>query len=297
MLTQTHVILIMDFKSGKELLELCEQNDLLISDVMLRREADETGNSETEILDRLKVSLDIMDRSTKASIADPVTSIGGLIGGEAKKIMESHHKLTGPLLTNAIAYSQSVLEVNATMGLIVAAPTAGSSGVVPGALIALAEEKGLDTQLQLKGLLNTSAIGYLFMRNASVAGAEGGCQAEVGSASAMAASAIVELSGGTPAQSLNAAAFAISNILGMVCDPIAGLVESPCQNRNAIGVSNAFTAAQLSLAGITHPVPFDEMVDSMLAVGKSLPMELRETALGGCACTPTGCDLSCKILG
>lgn len=288
---------MMDFKSGKELLELCKNNDLRISDVMLRREAEETGSSEEEILEKLKVSLDIMDRSTKISIQEPTRSIGGLIGGEARKIMYSHYKLTGPLLTTAIAYSQSVLEVNATMGLIVAAPTAGSSGVVPGALIALAEEKGMDTEQQLRGLLNASAVGYLFMRNASVAGAEGGCQAEVGSASAMAASAIVEMTGGVPARSLNAAAFAISNILGMVCDPIAGLVESPCQNRNAIGVSNAFTAAQLSMAGINHHIPFDEMVDSMLSVGRSLPMELRETALGGCACTPTGCDLSCSIFG
>lgn len=288
---------MMDFKSGKELLELCKNNDLRISDVMLRREAEETGSSEEEILEKLKVSLNIMDRSTKISIQEPTRSIGGLIGGEARKIMHSHYKLTGPLLTTAIAYSQSVLEVNATMGLIVAAPTAGSSGVVPGALIALAEEKGMDTEQQLRGLLNASAVGYLFMRNASVAGAEGGCQAEVGSASAMAASAIVEMTGGVPARSLNAAAFAISNILGMVCDPIAGLVESPCQNRNAIGVSNAFTAAQLSMAGINHHIPFDEMVDSMLSVGRSLPMELRETALGGCACTPTGCDLSCSIFG
>lgn len=287
----------MDFKTGKELLELCKNNNLRISDVMLRREAEETGSSEEEILEKLKVSLDIMDRSTKISIQEPTRSIGGLIGGEARKIMYSHHKLTGSLLTTAIAYSQSVLEVNATMGLIVAAPTAGSSGVIPGALIALAEEKGMDTEQQLRGLLNASAVGYLFMRNASVAGAEGGCQAEVGSASAMAASAIVEMTGGVPAHSLNAAAFAISNILGMVCDPIAGLVESPCQNRNAIGVSNAFTAAQLSMAGINHPIPFDEMVDSMLSVGRSLPMELRETALGGCACTPTGCDLSCSIFG
>ena len=287
----------MDFTNGKELLQLCNENDLLISDVMLKREVTETEEPEREVLDRLKISLGIMDRATKSSIDDPVPSIGGLIGGEAKKVIESETRFCGDMLTKAIAYSQSVLEVNATMGLIVAAPTAGSSGVVPGALIALAEEKGTDEDGLLHALLNTAAIGYLIMRNASVAGAEGGCQAEVGAASAMAASAIVEMSGGDPEQSLNAAAFAISNILGMVCDPIAGLVESPCQSRNAIGVTNAYTAAQLSMAGITHPIPFDEMVDAMYDVGRKLPMELRETALGGCACTPTGCDLSCRIFG
>jgi L-serine dehydratase len=288
---------MMDFKNGKELLGLCSKNDKPVSEIMLAREAEETEESRADILDRLKVSLSIMDRSTKSSIEDPVPSIGGLIGGEAKKVMDSKVKLCGPLLTKAIAYSQSVLEVNATMGLIVAAPTAGSSGVVPGALFALAEENGLGEDALLSGLLNASAVGYLFMRNASVAGAEGGCQAEVGAASAMAASAVTEMLGGSPEECLNSAAFAISNILGLVCDPIAGLVESPCQSRNAIGVTNAFTAAQLSMAGIMHPIPFDEMVDSMMAVGMSLPKELRETALGGCACTPTGCDLSCKIFG
>lgn len=287
----------MDFKNGKELLGLCIEHDVPISEIMLRREIAETENKREDILARLKVSLEIMDRSTKSSIQEPIRSIGGLIGGEAKKVMESDKKLCGPLLTKAIAYSQSVLEVNATMGLIVAAPTAGSSGVVPGALFALAEENDMDEDVLLHALLNASAVGYLFMRNASVAGAEGGCQAEVGAASAMAASAVTEMLGGTADECLNSAAFAISNILGLVCDPIAGLVESPCQSRNAIGVTNAYTAAQLSLAGITHPIPFDEMVDSMLAVGKSLPMELRETALGGCACTPTGCDLACRIFG
>ena len=287
----------MDFVNGKELIKICEKEGCPISVTMLTRERTETLETKEDILARLKGSLDIMRNSATASIENPTKSIGGLIGGEAKKVMDSKIKLFGPLLTKAIAYSQSVLEVNATMGLIVAAPTAGSSGVVPGVLIALAEEYDLGDEELLSGLLNTSAIGYLLMRNASVAGAEGGCQAEVGSASAMAASAIVELLGGTPVDCLNAAAFAISNILGMVCDPIAGLVESPCQNRNAIGVTNAFTAAQLALAGITHPVPFDEMVDAMLKVGRQLPRELRETALGGCACTPTGCDLSCKIFG
>lgn len=286
-----------NFTSGNELLSLCATEHATISDVMVKREITETDTNKDIIFERLGVSLEIMKNSTTSSIKNPVKSMGGLIGGEAKKVMESRFKLCGEMVTEAIAFSQSVLEVNATMGLIVAAPTAGSSGVIPGVLMALAGRYSLLDEDLIHGLLNTAAVGYLFMRNASVAGAEGGCQAEVGAASAMAASAIVELMGGQPKECLNAAAFAISNILGMVCDPIAGLVESPCQNRNAIGVANAFTAAQLSMAGIAHPVPFDEMVEAMMRVGRQLPMELKETALGGCACTPTGCDLSCKIFG
>ena len=201
------------------------------------------------------------------------------------------------MLSRAIAYSMAVLEVNASMGLIVAAPTAGSSGVVPGVLLALGEEKNLTDEQLFNGLLNASAIGYILMRNASVSGAEAGCQAEVGAASAMAASAAVEMMGGTPEMCLTAASIALSNLLGLVCDPIAGLVESPCQSRNAIGVANAVTCAELALSGITHPIPFDEMAEAMYRVGKSLPFELRETAMGGCAGTPTGCQLGCTICG
>lgn len=230
--------------------------------------------------------------------AEEGKSIGGLIGGEAKKVND-HGKTTscvcGSMLSKAISYSMAVLEVNASMGLIVAAPTAGSSGVVPGVLLAMQDEHGLSDEKLYQGLLNASAIGYLLMRNASVSGAEAGCQAEVGAASAMSASAIVEMMGGTPHMCLTAASLALSNLLGLVCDPIAGLVESPCQSRNAIGVANAITSAELALSGISHPIPFDEMAEAMFRVGKSLPFELRETAMGGCAGTPTGCKLGCEI--
>ena len=287
----------MDFKNGKELLELCKDNDMAISQVMLRREVTEGESSVEESIARMQKSLGIMKRAVATSIENPKKSIGGLIGGEAKKMAESQIRICGPVLSDAIAYAMGVLEVNATMGLIVAAPTAGSSGVIPGTFVALEKHENLSDEVLINGLFNAAAVGYLFMRNASVAGAEGGCQAEVGAASAMAASAIAEMLGGSPETCLNAAAFAISNILGMVCDPIAGLVEAPCQSRNAIGAANAFTSAQLALSGIDHIVPFDEMVDIMMDVGRKLPMELRETALGGCACTPTGCDLSCRIFG
>lgn len=288
----------MDFYNGKELLEKCQEKNLPISSIMEFREITTGSLTKDQVDEKIKLALSIMKKSAKKPITHPQKSIGGLIGGEAQKIAE-HGKtsncICGTMLSKAIAYSMAVLEVNASMGLIVAAPTAGSAGVVPGVLLALSDEHHVDDETLCKGLINASAIGYLLMRNASVAGAEAGCQAEVGAASAMAASAIVEIMGGTPEMCLTAASFAISNLLGLVCDPIAGLVESPCQSRNAIGVSNAIASAELALSGITHPIPFDEMVEAMLRVGRGLPFELRETAMGGCAGTPTGCSLGCNI--
>ena len=290
----------MDFYTGQELLDRCHEESLPISDIMKLREITNTHQNTSDVDYRLKTALDIMKNAAERPIKEPTKSIGGLIGGEAKKVSDhasAKKNVCGSVLSKAIAYSMAVLEVNASMGLIVAAPTAGSAGVLPGVVLALRDAQKLSDDALLKGLLNASAIGYLLMRNASVAGAEAGCQAEVGAASAMAASAVVEMMGGTPEMCLQAATFALSNLLGLVCDPIAGLVESPCQSRNAIGVANAITSAELALSGISHPIPFDEMADAMLRVGKSLPFELRETAMGGCAGTPTGCELGCKICG
>lgn len=288
----------MDFYSGKDLLEKCHENQLPISEIMKLRETTTGSLIKEEVDKKLQTALSIMKQSATKPLTKPGKSIGGLIGGEAQKVAEHGQTkdcVCGSMLSKAIAYSMGVLEVNASMGLIVAAPTAGSAGVVPGVLLALASEHNIDDEALCRGLVNASAIGYLLMRNASVSGAEAGCQAEVGAASAMAASAIVELMGGTPEMCLDAACFALSNLLGLVCDPIAGLVEAPCQSRNAIGVANAITSAELVLSGVNHHIPFDEMAQAMLRVGKSLPFELRETAMGGCAGTPTGCSLGCGI--
>ncbi len=288
----------MDFLNGQTLLNLCEKEQISISAAMKEREITMGTLSSAEVDDKLTEVLTIMKNSAHKPIQNPGKSIGGLIGGEAKQVADhakTNASVCGSMLSKAISYSMAVLEVNASMGLIVAAPTAGSSGVVPGTLLALQEEKKLSDSTLYSGLLNASAIGYILMRNASVSGAEAGCQAEVGAASAMAASAVVEMMGGTPEMCLTAAGIALSNLLGLVCDPIAGLVESPCQSRNAIGVANAITSAELALSGVTHPIPFDEMAEAMFRVGKSLPFELRETAMGGCAGTPTGCSLGCGI--
>ena len=303
----------MDFINGSSLLALCASENKTISEIMLQREMDLGCLSKEAVYQRLARSIEIMKASTRDPIAAPVRSMGGLLGGESQAVWNSAFgaksevsggasqpatapPLCGSVMSRAIAYSMAVLEVNASMGLIVAAPTAGSSGVIPGTILSICEDYQLGEEGIYQGLLNASAVGYIIMHNASVSGAEAGCQAEVGAASAMAASAAAQLLGGSPQQCLNAAALALSNLLGLVCDPIAGLVESPCQTRNAIGVANAFTSAQLALAGVKLPVPFDEMVDAMYKVGLSLPFELRETALGGCAATPTGCELCSKCI-
>ena len=283
----------MDFKNAKELLALCQEKKLPISEVMRQREI-LLGETTAEIVDqRMDRVLEIMKDAAFSPIKDPVISMGGLIGGEARKLCEFHDlgkSLCGNVLGKGITYAMATLETNASMGLIVASPTAGSAGIVPGMMLALQEVYGFSDKKIRQALFNAGAIGYLAMRNATVAGAVGGCQAEVGIASAMAASAAVELLGGTPLQCTYAASTVLMNMLGLVCDPVGGLVEYPCQNRNAAGVSNALIAAEMSLAGISQFIPLDEMIDAMYTVGKKLPAELRETALGGCAATPSACE-------
>lgn len=283
----------MDFKNAKELLALCQEKKLPISEVMRQREI-LLGETTAEIVDqRMDRVLEIMKDAAFSPIKDPVISMGGLIGGEARKLCEFHNlgkSLCGNVLGKGITYAMATLETNASMGLIVASPTAGSAGIVPGMMLALQEVYGFSDKKIRQALFNAGAIGYLAMRNATVAGAVGGCQAEVGIASAMAASAAVELLGGTPLQCTYAASTVLMNMLGLVCDPVGGLVEYPCQNRNAAGVSNALIAAEMSLAGIPQFIPLDEMIDAMYTVGKKLPAELRETALGGCAATPSACE-------
>ena len=282
----------MDFKNANELLALCEEKNLPISEIMRIREI-ELGETASEIVNKKMIRvLGIMKDAAFSPIRQPVKSMGGLIGGEARKLsLHAQEKkgLCGNLLQKAITYAMATLETNASMGLIVAAPTAGSAGVVPGMMLALQECYRISDQRIIDALYNAGAVGYLAMRNATVAGAVGGCQAEIGVASAMAASAAVELMGGTPQQCLDAASTVLMNMLGLVCDPVGGLVEYPCQNRNAAGVANALVAAEMALSGIHQLIPFDQMLDTMYTVGRHLPAELRETALGGCAATPAAC--------
>lgn len=302
-----------NFTNGTQLLERCAALELPISELFLRRNAlvfasEGFADGSKEYLQHV---LEVMRASARGPLEHPIPSIGGLIGGEAAKVKALNESTAGMGLGNRaegetpktsmvakmIQYALAVLETNASMGCIVAAPTAGSAGVIPAVLLAFQEEHQLSDEAIVGALANASAIGYLISRNATVSGAEGGCQAEIGSASAMAASAMVELCGGTPAQCLAAASNALANLLGLVCDPIAGLVEAPCQKRNATAALNALASAEIALAGVENLVDFDQTVEAMHQVGGSMSYELRETALGGMAATPAACDFCerCRV--
>ncbi len=238
-------------------------------------------------------TIEVMRSETTEPLTHPAPSLGGLIGGEAARLHNAAKRyaagLMGAVQSEAVAQAMAVLERSAAMGVIVAAPTAGSAGVVPGCVLVAAQALECTDETIADALYCAAAVGLILMLNASVSGAEGGCQAEVGSAAAMAAAALVELHGGSPAQALDAASIALGNLLGLVCDPVGGLVEVPCQNRNAIGVAAAFSSAQLALSGVSALVPFDEMAAVMRDVGAALPASLRETAAGGIAQAPSAC--------
>jgi L-serine dehydratase len=288
------------FRFGYELLALAKSNNKKLSQIVLERECELTGMDAEEIRERLYESFLIMKKSSSEAMEKEVKSIGGLIGGDAKRVKDysmNNSSLCGPTVMIAAARALSCSEVNASMGRICAAPTAGSCGIVPATITTAAEVLGSDKDSIIDGLLVAAGIGVIIQTNATVSGAEGGCQAECGAAAAMAAAGMVEMSGGTPEMSLEAASICLKNIMGLVCDPIAGLVESPCAKRNASGAVNAMISTDLALAGVTSIIPFDEVVEAMYEVGKSLPFELRETALGGIAATKTGKEIMKRIFG
>ncbi len=289
------------FRYGYELLSLAKDQNKKLSELVLEREVEMTGESADRIRERLYESFGVMRSSANAGMERAIESMGGIIGGDAKLLKEysqnAERSFCGKTLLIAAARALSCSEVNASMGRICAAPTAGSCGIVPSVVTTAAEVLDADKELIIDGLLVAAGIGIIVQTNATVSGAEGGCQAECGAAAAMAAAAIVEMSGGTPEMSLEAASIAFKNIMGLVCDPIAGLVESPCAKRNASGAANAMLSADLALAGIKSVVPFDEVVDAMYEVGRALPFELRETALGGIAATKTGKEIMKRVFG
>ncbi len=279
------------FDDGEQMLDACAELGLSIGGVMRTREQMLIG--EARAASEMTRVMSVMRDETSAPIQKPARSLGGFIGGEAKGLADASDRLAGALMgevqTDAVARAMAVLERSAAMGVIVAAPTAGSAGVVPGCVLALADHLGASDEDVAEALYCAAAIGLNIQTGACVAGAEGGCQAEVGSAAAMAAAACAQLMGATPEQALTASSLAISNLLGLVCDPVGGLVEVPCQARNAIGVAAAFSSAQLALSGVRGLVPFDQVVHAMSEVGHALPASLRETARGGLAATPAAC--------
>ncbi len=283
------------FNKAEDLFIYCIENNLKISEAVLRKEVEDSGKDESYYINRFRESYEVMKSSSTRGIENQVITMSGITGGNGKKVNDyrkSGKSISDDFVLEAMARALSTLEVNGAMGKIVAAPTAGASGILPAALVTFQSKKGLSDDDMIAGLLAASAIGGIIAMNATISGAEGGCQAETGAASAMAAAALVELNGGTVEEAIHAASFAIINILGLVCDPIAGLVEFPCALRNASGVTNAIISCDLAMAGVKSIIPLDEVVDAMYSVGNSMPVSLRETALGGLAATPTGSRFS-----
>lgn len=278
------------YLTGKELLTACQDQDASIFDVTLALEAQDLGLSPQEVIASMAQVWAVMEASSTQGLKVPITSLSGMTGGNAVKMSDyaQGQPLTGPILSRAMAHALSVSEVNAHMGQIVAAPTAGASGILPGVFQGWRQLDQVPEDKILEALVVAGAVGAIITANATVSGAEGGCQVECGSASAMAAAGLVHGRGGDPETALNAAGFALIFVMGLVCDPIGGLVEYPCALRNASGVANAFVAADLAMAKVTALVPFDEVVQTLYQVGRDLPHTLRETALGGLATTPSG---------
>ncbi|AWD62556.1 serine dehydratase subunit alpha [Limosilactobacillus reuteri] len=289
------------YQSVKDLVRTAEIQQKALSELVIEAECHESGSNRKEVWQRMRSNLLTMRAAIKQGENElGVRSKTGLTGGEAiklKKYRAERKTLSGDVMMAAVENAIATNEVNAAMGVICATPTAGSSGTLPGALFMLEQRLGLSEDQMIRFLFTAGGLGLIIANHAGIAGATGGCQEEVGSASAMAAAAAVEVAGGTPEQSSQALAIALSNLLGLVCDPIAGLVEIPCVKRNAIGAGNALIAADMALAGCTSMIPADECISALDKVGRSMPVELRETGLGGLAGTPTGQAIKAKIFG
>lgn len=289
------------YASIEELASDATSKNLPISELVIQAECKDMNVSRNDVWRKMKHNLDTMRLAvSRGAHGIGVHSKTGLTGGDAVKIKDyrkSHKTLSGDMIMSAVQSAIATNEVNAAMGVICATPTAGSSGTLPGVLFTLEKRLGLDEEQMVRFLFTAGGFGMVIANNACIAGATGGCQAEVGSASGMGAAAAVEVAGGTPKQSANAMAIAISNLLGLVCDPIAGLVEVPCINRNAIGSSNALISADMALAGCESMIPADEVISAMDKVGKNMPESLRETGIGGLAGTPTGQEIRMRIFG
>lgn len=287
-------------KSGEELIAVCKEMEISLSEYAIAREMEDKGLTREALIEGMRETLSVMRQAANLGREKAVYSMSGLIGGDAYRLqqyLESGQSLMGPAIIKAMAMAISSSEVNGSMGRIVACPTAGSCGILPAVILTAGEQLGKTEDEMIQGLFASAAIGMIIGMNATFAGAEGGCQAECGSAAAMAAGAVVEMMGGTPKMSFDAAAIVFKNVLGLVCDPVAGLVEIPCAKRNVSGAISALATADLVMAGVDSKIPFDEALAAMYRVGRSLPEELRETALGGVAITPTGLRFKEKVFG
>jgi L-serine dehydratase len=289
-----------NFNSFQELLDYCKQNKCSVSEAALRYEERYSGKNRDEILAGMRVILQQMRDTVASGIVSEEKSMSGLSGGDAKLVMgmlSSGKAFLGPATMKMIAYGLATLEENSRMKRIVACPTAGGSGSVPAALVAVEEEQNIDPEQTLKGLIAAGLIGEITARRMMLSGASAGCQAEVGVASGMAAGGLVEMLEGTPEKVINAAAISMQNLMGLVCDPVAGLVEIPCVVRNGLSGVQAAASATMALAGVKSFIPMDEVVEAMAAVGKLMHPSLKETAEGGLAQTPTAKSFTEKFKG
>ncbi|WAH36305.1 L-serine ammonia-lyase, iron-sulfur-dependent, subunit alpha [Alicyclobacillus dauci] len=290
----------MAFTQLRELIQLAETKGTSIGQVMLEVEREQSGRSEEEIMELMARQFAVMEEAARKGVEEPIHSRTGLTGGDAFRVNEYLAKgktFLDPHTLRAMSYALSVNEVNAGMGRIVATPTAGSAGILPGVLVSILDRGGSTRESIIFSLLTAAALGLVIANSASISGAAGGCQAEIGSATAMAAGAVVEIGGGTPEQVGHAVGLALKNSLGLVCDPVGGLVEIPCIIRNGLHAVTALAAADMALAGVKSMIPPDEVIQAMYEIGNELPESLRETGLGGLAATPTGQALREQVFG
>ncbi len=268
-----------------------------LSEVFLESDSEESGFSQQQIVESLGKRREVMWECVRKGTGGGL-SMGKLVGNEARALMEAMqagNTFLDPLTLKTMIYALSVMGENSRMGVIVAAPTAGAGGVVPGMLLALEEERHIAPEKTVRALVVAGGVGSLISLRASISGAAGGCQNEVGVAAAMGAAGACYMMGGTISQCIHAASLALKNTLGLVCDPVGGLVEVPCVKRNAFFAVHGLTGAQLALAGIGSVIPMDEIVEAMVRIGRALPRGLKETAEGGLAMTPTGCSITNRL--
>ncbi len=280
------------FQSLGEAVEQAEAQGLSLGELALRTEVESGLKTRPEIEAALQRALDVMRHAVARGLPGDLKSVSGLVGGDAARMTKGAGPLAGTVFTEVIASALAVQEVNAAMGVIVAAPTAGGAGVLPGVLLGLARHRPTTDDQLVRALATAGLVGAVVAVRASLSGAEGGCQAETGAAAGMAAAAGVELLGGSPTEAAHAVALTMQGTLGLVCDPLGGLVEVPCVYRNATGGAMALAGIEMALAGIRFPIPVDEVIDTMGEIGRSMDVRYRETAGGGLAATPTGRKLA-----
>lgn len=287
------------YTNAEELLNQCKEENKRIWEVALENEMKISNMSREKIFEHFDERLEIMFHSAEKALTQKQSTKGNLIDGVSKCQYDYSKKetISGEYINYVMALAYSCSEVNASMGKICASPTAGSCGIVPAVLLGVMKGKNISREKTVEALITASAVGAIYTRNATVAGADGGCQAECGVAASMAAAAAAYMMGANDEKCLDAAGFAMINIMGLVCDPVAGLVALPCAQRNASGAVNALISADMALAGQIAHIPFDQVVDSMFKVGKMLPPQLRETAMGGIAATPAGQAIYKEIFG